>query len=108
MIEVRSTARFTAGGGGTLDSREYVRLLVQADVTDPECWPPDMREGATALVRVRQIECTCRAKHGTFDWEKLPEEIQDEYDTLCSLLDRLQDKGGGISWEAYKTTRPET
>ena len=29
--------------------------------------------------------------HGEFDWQKLPGETQDEYDSLCADLDRLQD-----------------
>ena len=48
---------------------------------------------ANALARVREIEADSVARHGEFDWEKLPERVQDEYDGLCVLLDDLQDTG---------------
>ncbi|MBI3660077.1 hypothetical protein HY230_06360 [Candidatus Acetothermia bacterium] len=89
----------------TLDTVAYVTLLVQANITDPALWPPGMQQGATALARVREIEADCIIKHGQFDWEKLPEAIQDEYDSLCVLLDELQDTGERISWESYKARR---
>jgi hypothetical protein len=79
--------------GVKLDTVGYVTLLVRANVTDPELWPPGMQDGARALGRVRQIEADCVAQHGEFDWEKLPGDIQDEYDALCVALDRLQDTG---------------
>jgi hypothetical protein len=41
--------------------------------------------------RIRQIESDCIAKYGEFDWERLSLELQDEYDSLCILLDELQD-----------------
>ena len=74
----------------------YITLLVQANVTDPAPWPLGMEKGATALKRVREIEANCIARHGEFDWEKLPETTQDEYDSLCALLDQLQDTGERI------------
>ena len=81
----------------TLDPVAYVTLLVRANITDPTLWPPGMEEGATALARVREIERDCIAQHGEFDWEELPVSMQDEYDSRCSLLDRLQDTGEGIA-----------
>ena len=81
----------------TLDTKAYIRLLIKANITDKALWPPEMEEVAEALQRIRQIESDCVAQHGEFDWEKLPEEIQDEYDSLCILLDELQDDGEPIS-----------
>jgi hypothetical protein len=89
----------------TLSVKAYVTLLVQANVTDPELWPPGFEEGATALARVREIESGCIAQYGKFDWEKLAPAVQDEYDTLCILLDDLQDDDGRVAWEEYKTER---
>ncbi len=86
----------------TLDTAAYVALLVRASITDPALWPPGMQQGAAALARVRQIEADCIAEQREFDWEKLPEAIQDEYDGLCTLLDELQDTGERIGWEAYE------
>jgi hypothetical protein len=77
----------------TLLTVDYMALLVRANVTDASLWPTGMEEGATALKRVREIEAECIAKCGEFDWEKLPEAVQDEYDSLCARLDRLQDTG---------------
>jgi len=76
-----------------LETAAYVSLLVRANVTQLELWPPGMEKGARDLARVRQIEADCVAQHGEFDWEKLPEDIQDEYDLLCAALDELQDTG---------------
>jgi hypothetical protein len=79
--------------GVKLDTVAYITLLVRANVTDPALWPPGMQRGAEALARVRQIEADCVAQHGEFDWEKLSEALQDEYDGLCALLDGMQDTG---------------
>jgi len=79
-----------------LSMAAYITLLVRANETDPSLWPPGMEEGAMALRRVREIESDCIAKIGNFDWEKLPEDVQNEYDSLCALLDRFQDTGERI------------
>jgi hypothetical protein len=76
-----------------LDAVAYVALLVRGNVTDPALWPPGMERGAHALARVREIEAACIADHGAFDWEQLPEPLQDEYDALCIELDALRDTG---------------
>ena len=81
----------------TLRAADYVALLVQAGVTDPLLWPPEMQAGATALARVRQIEAECAALRGTFDWEALSPEVQDEYDRLSARLDDFQDTGERVS-----------
>lgn len=86
----------------TLDLAAYIKLLVKANITDKALWPPELEKGAEALHKIRQIEFDCIANHGEFDWEKLPENVQDEYDCLCVLLDELQDDGEQISWEEYK------
>jgi hypothetical protein len=91
----------------TLEPAAYVALLIQANVTDPELWPPGMRQGAAALARVRAIERRCTAKHGEFDWEKLSTRLQDEYDSLCALLDRFQDNGARVPFRDYRTRRAE-
>lgn len=62
----------------TLETAAYVKLLVQANVTNPQLWPPEMQKGASALARVREIERECVAQYGEFDWEQLPEKVQDE------------------------------
>ena len=80
-----------------LDKASYIALLIRSNVTDPIYWPPGTEDGAKALARIRQIEHECIAKYGEFDWEKLPPDVQDEYDALCSLLDRLTDTGERIS-----------
>ena len=59
-------------------------------------------EGAAALKRIRQMESDCIAHHGEFDWEKLPESEQDEYNGLCLLLDGLQDTGA-MTWTEYRS-----
>lgn len=61
-----------------------------------------MKEIAEVLQRIRQIESDCIAQHGEFDWEKLSENLQDEYDSLCILLDELQDDEEPIPWEEIK------
>lgn len=95
------------GRGKTVavDLPTYISLLIKANVTDPELWPPGMEEGAKALARIREIETRCIKEHGEFDWGKLPPEIQDEYDNLCALLDRMQEVGEPIPWESYKARR---
>jgi hypothetical protein len=89
----------------TLDIPTYINLLVRTNMTDPAFWPPQMRDGAKALARVRQIEADCIAEHGEFDWEKLAEDVQDEYDSLCCELNEMQDTGEWMSWEDYKRKR---
>jgi hypothetical protein len=61
-----------------------------------------MKKAEDALLRIRQIESDCIAQYGEFDWERLSEEVQDEYDSLCILLDELQNSGERISLEEYK------
>jgi hypothetical protein len=111
-LELRPPPKFVTHANGkaaavTLDPVAYVTLLIRANVTDPALWPPGMQEGAAALARVRSIERKCTAKHGVFDWEKLSPKVQDEYDGLCAVLDRLQDTGERIPFEAYKARRAE-
>jgi len=111
-LALKRPPQFTTDAEGrpmavTLEPSAYVALLVQANVTDPALWPPGTQQGAAALARVRQLEADGIAQHGEFDWEKLPEAVQDEYDHLCVLLDDLQDTGQGVAWEDYKARRPE-
>jgi len=75
----------------SLDTTTYIKLLIKANITNKAFWPSGMERVADALVRIRQIESDCIARNGEFDWEKLPEAFQDEYDGLCLLLDELQD-----------------
>ncbi len=105
-VAVKSVPHFVTDDQGkpttvTLDTAAYVALLVQANITDPALWPPGMQEGASALARIRQIEANCISQYGEFDWEKLPEATQDEYDDLCALLDKLQDTGERIPYDLY-------
>ena len=111
-LELARPPRFATGPAGkttavTLDTVAYVSLLVRSNITDPDLWPPGTQEGATALWRVREIEADCIAQHGEFDWEELPEALQDEYDSRCAVLDRLQDTGERIPFEVYKRGREE-
>ena len=82
--------------GVTLSTAAYIKLLIQANATDASLWPPGMEEGAASLRRIREIEAECIGQHGAFDWEAVEVAVQDEYDTLCALLDRLQDTGERI------------
>lgn len=83
----------------TLTPETYIKLLVQANETNPLFWPPGLEEGAGKLARLRQIESEYQPQQGGFDWESLPSEIQDEYDGLCVLLDSYQDPNGNDIWE---------
>ncbi|MBM4041567.1 MAG: hypothetical protein FJ290_23960 [Planctomycetes bacterium] len=101
LVAELSVPQFTTDGDGKatavrLDAVGYMALLVRANVTDPALWPPGMERGAEALARVRQIEADCIAQHGEFDWEKLPDNVQDEYDGFSALLDSIQDTGERI------------
>lgn len=87
----------------TLEVRAYIALLIQANVTDPDLWPPGFKDKASSLARIREIESDCVAQHGEFDWERLSLALQDEYDSLCATLDSLQDGGERASWEVYKS-----
>jgi hypothetical protein len=111
-FEPKESLQFTLDPNGkptgvTLGVEAYVTLLIQANVTDPELWPPGSKEGATALARVREIESSCIAQYGEFDCEKLNPAVQDEYDTLCVLLDKLQEDDSRVTWEEYKAEREE-
>lgn len=77
----------------TLQRENYVKLLVDARVTDPACWPPGMEAVAGMIERVRDIEEECMEKHGEFDPEKLSTEVQDEYMDLHLVLDTIQENG---------------
>ncbi len=86
----------------TLDLESYLILLVKADITDPHLWPPGLQDGAAALARIRQIEADCKSQHGEFDWEKLSQVVQDEYDNLSAALDSLREDAPPVRWEAHK------
>jgi hypothetical protein len=110
-FEPKESLQFTVDPNGkptgvTLGVKAYVTLLVQANVTDPELSPPGSKDSVTALARVREIESGCIAQHGEFDWEKLTPAVQDEYDTLCVLLDTLQEDNGSVTWEEYRVELP--
>lgn len=111
-VELKSPPRFSLDAEGhptavTLDTAAYITLLVRANITDPALWPPGLEKGATWLARIREIEADCIARHGEFDWEKLPEAVQDEYDDLCALLDQLQDTGERLSLDVYLASHAE-
>lgn len=71
---------------------ELVELLIAGNVTDPERWPPEARDGAGLLARIRAIEAECIAAQGEFDWDTLDEDTQDEYDGLCVGLDKIRER----------------
>ena len=85
-----------------MEAADYIKLLIRADITDHSLWPPGMEYAADTLERIRQIESDCIKQHGEFDWEKLPEDLQDEYDILCLTLDSLYDTDDYIKLEDYE------
>ena len=91
-----------------LDTSTYIKLLVNANITDRNLWPPDMEYAAEALEKIRRIESECISEYGEFDWEKLTDKKQDEYDSLCLLLDELQEDSDTTEWEEYKTRHKES
>ena len=91
----------------TLETAAYIALLIKANLTDVALWPPGMQEGGKCLARIREIEDECIFHYGQFDRESLPEEVQDEYDRLCLLLDELQDTGEEVTLEEYQAKREE-
>ncbi|MCH7471512.1 hypothetical protein IIA79_00970 [bacterium] len=74
----------------TLSLAEYVELLLDANVTDPEKWPESVRGGAALLARIREIEAACIGEHGEFDFDKLERDTQDEYDGAIINLNKLR------------------
>lgn len=58
----------------------------------------EIKSPAKVLKRIRKIESDCIAQYGEFDWEKLTEDLQDEYDRLCILLDELS---GNVEYDVY-------
>jgi hypothetical protein len=112
-VQLEPAPRFVTKGDGkatavTLDPLAYVTLLVKANVTDPDLWPPGMQAGAAWLARIREIERKCIANHGEFDGDKLSARVQNQYDDLCALLDRLRDTGERIPFRDYKARRAKT
>ena len=89
----------------TVNIHEYASLLIKAGVTDEAQWPESIRHGARLLARIREIESDCRKLHGKWDWEKISEALQDEYDGLCQDLNRLRDPGIDERWEQLKSQR---
>jgi hypothetical protein len=92
-----------------LGIRQYIELLVKANVLDEEFWPPDHKHGAKYLARIREIERECAKKHGKWDWELISPELQDEYDDTCALLDRMRysDDSEDMDWEEFKKLHPQ-
>lgn len=106
-VALEKPPQFTIGTDGRptavmMGTVAYVKLLIRANIIDRSLWPPGMEHAADVLARIRQIESDCIKQYGQFDWEKLSEALQDEYDSLCVLLDSLHDDGNYITWEAYK------
>ena len=92
-----------------LGIRQYIDLLVRGNVFDEELWPPDYKEGAKHLARIREIERECRETHGKWDWELISPELQDEYDDTCALLDQMRysDDSEDMDWEEFKKLHPQ-
>lgn len=93
VLDLHTLPRFGASADGkedvTLAARDWARVLVRLDCTDPALWPPALAAGAGLLSRIRLIEADCISAHGGFDWEKLTPELQDEYDGTCADLTLL-------------------
>ncbi|MDF2441416.1 MAG: hypothetical protein JWN98_2400 [Abditibacteriota bacterium] len=75
----------------TLQRENYIKLLVDARVTDPACWPPGLEVVAGMIERVCDIEEACIEQYGEFDPEKLTAQDQDEYMDLHLVLDAIQE-----------------
>ncbi len=102
QVKVPTFGRIDGNGSefALLGIKQYIELLIQANETDEELWPPDYRQGAKYLARIREIERDCREKHGKWDWELIEPELQDEYDDTCALLDQMRyDEEKIISWD---------
>jgi len=82
-----------------LDASTYIRLLINANIKDKELWPPNMEYATNALERIGQIESECISQYGEFDWEKLTEKEQDEYDSLCLILDELRNNSDAMEYK---------
>ena len=85
----------------TFPMADYLDLLIRANELDPSYWPASKRQGATLLKRIREIEAECIRQHGAFDWEKLPEPLQEEYDALRLQLDELRDDGTRVEFSQW-------
>jgi hypothetical protein len=97
-LSLKNSPQFMTDGEGnptlvTLAPPTYITLLIRANVTDAALWTPGLEHAARILAQVRAVEVDCITAYGEFDWEKLSEVAQDEYDGLCALLDELQDTG---------------
>jgi hypothetical protein len=73
-----------------ISTQELVELLIAANVTDPRRWPAGLERGADHLRRIREIEQDCVKQHGRWDGALLPEELEDEYDDNCALLNQIR------------------
>ena len=112
-LETSRPPSFTKNRAGkptkvVLTPETYIKLLVEANVFIPSFWPPGLEDGASKLERLRQIETGYGSQKGGFDWESLPTEIQDEYDTLCVSLDIYQDSNDATNWEDYQAQRKDS
>lgn len=91
----------------TISQYEYVRLLINASVTEAKRWPKALRKGARLLSKIRRIEADCIKRCGEFDWEQLDRDTQDLYDGTCADLTLLVDKRPATSWEEVRRKRSE-
>jgi hypothetical protein len=91
----------------TLNTADCIELLIQAKVVNPEMWPPSMEQGAAALSRIRDIEAGCVGEHGRWDWELLPEDLQDAYDLACSQLSVLRSAGEAVALDTLVAGLPK-
>lgn len=85
----------------TLQMADYIDLLIRANEFDPSYWPAGKKQGAALLKRIREIEAECVRQYGAFDWERLPEELQEEYDALRLQLDELRDDGTRVEFSDW-------
>lgn len=85
----------------TFPMADYIDLLIRANEFDPSYWPASKRQGAALLRRIREIEAECIRQYGEFDWERLPEELQEEYDTLRLQLEELRDDGTRVEFSDW-------
>jgi hypothetical protein len=90
-----------------LSEVEYMRLLASSNEFAPDAWPPGKKHGAALLKRIRDIEARCIFEHGSWDWELLSPELQDEYDGASIDLARIVESTleNWITIEDYMRTR---
>jgi len=91
--------------GVLLEPQMYALLLAKANVLDARAWPPEFRQGAEYLSRIREIEAECIATCGEWDFDRLSDELQDEYDSAIVCLEMLVEPEPSVTLEEARASR---